>query len=571
MIKPLGYGLLIGMLVLCDLANSASPKMSQPVVVDEYAGCVRYEPLWRVGDVARAKHTRLDTDLHDEHEGKRIRKISFNTLDVFDEENPEENNRLYRFLNTLHINTKPHVIKSQLLFKEGDIADRKVIQETARILRTRNYLTTAFILLDAVCGDEIDLLVVTKDSWSLEPQISFSKQADDNKSGFALSDDNILGTGNSIVIGYEKTADRNSVRYSVANPYFLNKPLAVKLSFAETSDGDNSSLYVARPFYSLTTPWGAGIKLEDVSLVNIIRAGGKEINEYRHQHIEQEVFVGLATEIDDKYTHRWYLGLTKEEDDFFVTDETMLGIPNYRKAVYPWIGYQYLSNQFGVYKNVNQIQRAEDIGLGLNFDARLGYGGTSLDSADELIRYKLNVTKIVDVRDSHIMELSAEADGRQHRDSGKQDSAIVGGEVAYHYFINEKNRWYFRFRYDIGQDLIQHEELTAGDITGVRGYPTDYQRGKKRYVMSIERRYFSDYHLFNLLRMGGVVFFDAGKAWGLNDGSHNRLLSNVGFGLRFSSSKVRVGNVVHIDVAMPITERGDDGGVQLLFGASQQF
>jgi outer membrane translocation and assembly module TamA len=89
--------------------------------------------------------------------------------------------------------------------------------------------------------------------------------------------------------------------------------------------------------------------------------------------------------------------------------------------------------------------------------------------------------------------------------------------------------------------------------------------------MSVERRYFSDYHLFNLLRMGGVVFFDAGKAWGLNDGSHNRLLSNIGFGLRFSSSKVRVGNVVHIDVAMPITERGDDGGVQLLFGASQQF
>lgn len=539
--------------------------------VDEYAGCVRYEPLWHLGDIARAKNTRLDTSAYAEHEGKRIRKISFNTIDVFDENNPDENNSLYRFLNTLHINTKAHVIKSQLLFQEGDLASRDMIQESARILRTRNYLTTAFILLDAVCGDEIDLLVVTQDSWSLEPQVSFNKKADDSESGFALSDDNILGTGNSVVIGYEKTADRNSVHYSLANPHFLNKPIAVKLSFAETSDGDNSSIYVAHPFYSLKTPWAASAQFDDISQIDIIRSGGERVNEYRHQHIEQEVFVGLATTISDRYTHRWYLGLTKEEDDFFATPETVLGMPTYRKAVYPWIGYQYLSNEFGVFKNVNQIQRAEDVSLGINFDARLGYGGTSLDNADELVRYKMNASKVMDVRDRHIVELSANVDGRQHRDDGKQDSAIVGGELAYHYFINDKNRWYFRMRYDVGQDLMQHEELTTGDVSGVRGYPTDFQRGKKRYLVSVERRYFSDYHLFSILRMGGLVFFDAGKAWGLDDGSHNQLLSNIGLGLRFSSSKVRVGNVIHVDFALPITDRDSDSGVQVLIGASRRF
>lgn len=567
MIKTLLYGLLASLLTLFSFAVSAQDK---PASQDIYEGCVRIPHSWEEGDLARDKTTRLDTGAFIEHEGKRIRRIVYNTIDVFDEANPEENNRLYRFLNRLHFNTKPHVVKSQILFAEGDLVNRKIIQESARILRTRKYLTAAHIVVDAVCGDEIDVLVVTQDAWSLEPQVSFSRQADDSESSFVLSDDNVLGTGNSVAIGYEQTADRNAIQYSFANPHFLNKPIAVKLSFAETSDGDNSSLYVARPFYSINTPWATGIKMDDISEVSIIRSGGKVVNEYRHQRVEQEVFFGVATEITDDYSRRWYVGFTKEEDSFFEIPETVLGTPQYRKAVYPWIGYQYLNNQFAVYKNVNQIQRAEDIALGINFDFRLGYGGTSLDSADEMVRYRGKITNVIDMND-HIIELSAQTDGRQHSNSGKDDTAVIGGEVAYHYFLNDKNRWYFRARYDVGQALLQHEQLTTGDITGLRGYPTDYQRGKKRYLATVERRFFSDYHIYNLMRVGAVVFFDTGKSWGASDSGETPLLANVGFGLRLSSSKVRVGNVIHIDLAIPLVAKEGVDEYQLLLGAQQRF
>jgi outer membrane protein assembly factor BamA len=567
MIKTLLYGLFASLLSLSGFSVYAEENSASQ---DIYEGCVRIPHGWEEGDVARDKNTRLDTSAFTEHEGKRIRRIVYNTIDVFDEANPEENNRLYRFLNRLHFNTKPHVIKSQILFAEGDRIDRKIIQESARILRTRKYLTTAHIVVDAVCGDEIDVLVVTQDAWSLEPQVSFSRQADDSESGFALSDDNILGTGNSVAIGYEQTADRNAIQYSFSNPHFLNKPVAVKLSFAETSDGDNSSLYVARPFYSINTPWATGIQLDDISEVSVIRSGGKVVNEYRHQRVEQEVFFGLATEITEDFSRRWYIGLTKEEDSFFEIPETEMGIPQYRKAVYPWIGYQYLNNQFGVYKNVNQIQRAEDIALGINMDFRIGYGGTALDNADEMVRYKAKISNVIDMND-HIVEFSAQADGRQHTNSAKEDSSVIGGEVAYHYFLNDKNRWYFRMRYDVGQDLLQHEQLTTGDITGLRGYPTDYQRGNKRYLATVERRFFSDYHVFNLMRIGTVMFFDAGKSWGASDSGETPLLANVGFGLRLSSSKVRVGNVIHVDLAVPLVAKEGVDEYQLLLGAQQRF
>lgn len=570
MIKALFNGLFISLLALFSLVVLAQ---SEPVSesADPYAGCTRFPHGWEEGDVSLEKNTRIDSNIFVEHKGKTIRKIRFNTIDVFDENNPDENNRLYRFLNKLHINTKPHVVRSQLLFKEGDVVNRKAILESARILRTRKYLTTAYILPDAVCGDQIDILVVTQDTWSLEPQVSFSQNADDSESGFAISDDNILGTGNSVTIGYEQLADRNSINYSFSNPHFLNKPIAVKLSFAETSDGNNSSIYIARPFYSLSSPWSTGVQLDDLSEISIIRSGGDVINEYRYQRVVQEAFFGLATHITDDYTHRWLIGLTKEEDSFFEVEKTLLGIPEYRKTVYPWIGYQFLNNQFGVFKNVNQIQRAEDIALGINAEVRVGYGGSSFDNVDEVLRYKGKITNVVDVRNSHIMEISADFDGRHHNESGREDSAVVGGEVAYHYLLNNKNRWYMRVRYDVGQDLPQHEQLTVGDITGLRGYPTDYQRGDKRYVFTLERRYFSDYHLFNLLRMGGVAFFDVGRSWGDKDGVANPILADVGFGLRLSSSKVRVGNVIHIDVAAPLTEREGNSDFQVLIGAQQRF
>ena len=105
----------------------------------------------------------------------------------------------------------------------------------------------------------------------------------------------------------------------------------------------------------------------------------------------------------------------------------------------------------------------------------------------------------------------------------------------------------------------------------MRGYPTDYLRGRKRYVVSVERRYFSDVHLFNIFRVGGVLFVDAGKAWGLPTEANSPLLSNVGVGLRLSSTKIRIGNIVHIDVAMPINAKEDISKYQLILGAYQKF
>jgi len=521
--------------------------------------------------VASAKQTRFDFDFFKNLEGKKIRHIQFNTINVFDESDPDENNRLYRFVNTLHINTKPKVIKAQLLFKEGEILVGKKVEESERILRQRRYLANAYIVPLTVCDEVVDLLVVTQDSWSLEPQFSLSKHSEGTKSGFALTDSNILGSGNAFLVGYEQNSQRNLIRYEFSNPHLFNSQIDTKLYYADTSDGQNTIVDISHPFYSLITPWSTGIYSEDYTQDDVIRNQDTQINSYEHQSIKKTAFYGWASEVNNNFTRRWLVGLSQEEDIFFANPDTLQDIPSERKAVYPWIEFQYLENRFGVYKNVNQIQRPEDIGLGNNFILRLGYAGRNFDNPDDVVRYLGFYEYTVDISEKGIVETTLSYDGKHHTTKAYDDSGVVGLTGAYHYFQNEKNRWYFGFQYHLGQQLAQYEELTLGDITGMRGFPADFQRGNKRYSITIERRYFTDMHIFNLTRVGAVAFFDAGKAWGVEAYGKSTLLSSAGIGLRFSPTKVRVGNVIHIDFSVPTSSRFGADKYQISVGAYDKF
>ncbi len=541
----------------------------EPAVVPE---CTKFSRL-RL-DVALAKSSRVDNDLFDGLENKKIRNIEFKAIDVFDKENQRENNKLYLFLDSLHFTTNNNVVQPQLLFKTGDKVNLQEIHESERILRTRKYFTNAYVLPESVCGDQVDLLVVTQDAWVLEPQFSFSSKSGNTQSGFGISDGNILGTGNALTINYSQNEQRNGVSYEFINPYFLNKQISVRAQYEKTSDGRNSIVDVSHPFYALDTPWATGIKLEDTSLVDTIRAQDQVVNAFRHQTIINEIFLGKATDINTNFTQRWLVGFTNEEQKFYTTTGTLQGIPTDDKAAYPWVEYQFLENKFGIFKNINQIQRTEDIALGQNFSLRLGMGGKGLGNPDDVVRFKGDYTNVMDVSDLQICEYEVKVDGRQHLQISDLDPVILTTHISYNYFQNDKNRWYARLDYDVGHDLAQYEELTVGGITGLRGYPVDFSRGNKRYTFTLERRYFSDIHIFNLLRVGGVAFFDMGKAWGLEDHPYpapSPLLTDFGVGLRLSSTKVRVGNVVHIDIAMPTSAKTGISQYQLTIGAETKF
>jgi hypothetical protein len=504
------------------------------------------------------------------HEGKTIAAIRFRTQDVFDTSDPRENNGIYRFFNWLHIDTRPRVIESQLLFRAGETVDSDRVAESERLLRTRPYLGNAFVRVDEICGDRVALLVTTRDIWTLDPQVSVGREGGENKHGFGFSEENLFGNGTTLTVGYDKDRDRSSTSVGFYSPHLFNSRLETIIGFADTSDGQQTHLALGLPFFSVQTPWAAGTRNWDVTQDEIIRYRDEDINEFKHAREFHEVSVAWAFDRSRERAHRLGVGMTQERHIFRATQDTVGAVPVDENLVYPWVEYQYVENQFAVYRNLHLLHQTEDIATGADLTVRLGYGGSSVGNDHDFVRYEAIYSDLLGVGEHHLMQFSAYIDGRHYNDGAMPNERVWGGDLGYHYLMGAKNRWYLQLRYDEGHQLAQHRELTVGGGHDMRGYPTEYQRGDKRYVFRVERRYISDLHLFNLLRLGGVMYIDAGRTWGAGyaDATH---LSNVGLGLRLSSSKAKTGKVLHLDLAFPLADKQYVDSFQWVITASSRL
>lgn len=539
-------------------------------------------------DLADIKKTQIDSHPLHPYVGKTIGEISLRRFNVADETNEKEQGKLFRLVNKLHITTLPAVIKTQLLFESGERLSLALIEETERILRGRPYIVDAYIHGTRVCDDKIDIQVVTRDSWTTRPEVSFSRVGGESSSVFGFAEANILGTGNNLSITYENGRDSNSVSYGFSSPSFMNRDLELQLGFANTSDGIDRLIGIKRPFRSLNTPWSLGVFHRDITEVEKIRERDALVDEYKHREIRSDVFWGTALSTNRRFTSRLLAGVSKEESTFTPTSRSIAALPQDREVQYPWLGFQYIENRFGVYKNINQIQRPEDIPLGLRWKATLGYGTSLFDNNRDVLRYSLNASKLMGIGKHHLLTLKVRANGTRYvSDNAANDSrantaenrvegplensAIYGAELSYNHFRGDNLRWFGRLRYDQGHELLPHQQLTIGGEFGLRGYPTDYLRGDQRFLMTVERRYFSDLHLLNFMRVGALIFLDAGTIWFDDDSEKFPLRSNLGVGLRLNSSKTNIGNVVHIDFSVPTRREEGVDRFQWTLRAEQNF
>jgi outer membrane protein assembly factor BamA len=100
-----------------------------------------------------------------------------------------------------------------------------------------------------------------------------------------------------------------------------------------------------------------------------------------------------------------------------------------------------------------------------------------------------------------------------------------------------------------------------------------YQSGQRRALFTLEERVFTDPYIWRLFRVGGAVFFDAGRAWGGNamNSVNPGWLSNAGLGLRIVSVRAAFSNVLHVDIAFPLNATADIRKVQFLVKTKASF
>jgi len=502
-----------------------------------------------------------------------IGEVHIRIGDVFDPSIPGESGWLYRAANKLHIETRPSVIRGQLLFKSGDPYQHRVILETERILRANGYLYDAVIVPVAFDGRAVDLEVRTRDVWTLNPGINFNRKGGENAFGAQLQEDNLLGTGQEIDLEWRNNVDRESVLLSYYNPHFFESFTRFGVTYVDSDDGTTKNLFLQRPFYSLDTRRAGGGSLLQFDRNDARYVLGKDIGEFVHREEYYELFGGMSRGLQGDWVRRWTYGMSYKRDRFALDPTMPPGgpLPEDRTLAYPWIGFNLVENEFQERINQDQIRRTEDVLVGLRASARLGYAGEALGSDRDALIVSGAVQDGWDLRPGHTIYGSALISGRVENDG--VHNGFLGADARYYWATSSYSKFYMLVSGAVTENLDEENQLLLGGDNGLRGYPLRYQAGTSRALLTLEQRYYSKWYPFRLFYVGAAAFFDMGRTWGTDVTGETSLglLKDVGIGLRLGSSRSSFGNVIHIDLAFPLDGGDDIDSVQLLVETKASF
>lgn len=508
-----------------------------------------------------------------ESAGAIIGQIRVTPHNVFDLSNEVENNALYRLVNRLHIPTRAGVIARVLLFKSGERVSAQKIDETERLLRGSSTRYDVEIIPIAYRDGVVDIEVSTRDSWSLDLTGSYSRAGGNNKTSFGIKEKNLFGTG--VSVGYSRTSnlDRKGSELEIAYPQAFDGWTSIVFERGRFNDGKRTVLFIDRPFYSLDTRYAARGGGSDEDRIDSIYNAGNIVSEYRHRFRAAEFTGGWSPGFVDGWTQRFSAGLLVRDNSYRAEPGRVSPIPlpasNDLRALF--LRHELLQDRFVKVKNYNLIERAEYLVLGFNSRLQLTKSLAAMGSARSDWLFAASVSDGYVLSSSRILQAGATVERRIASTGLPMTQA--GATFKYYAPQPARSLLYASLTVDRIRGGGIADQLLIGGTNGLRGYPARYQAGEQRVLLSIEKRAFTTWYPFRLLRIGGAVFFDTGRAWGgLNQNTVNGgMLSDAGVGLRIALDRAAFANVLHADIAAPLNRAPGVKPVQFLVKTEFSF
>ena len=505
--------------------------------------------------------------------GAIIGRVLVNPQNIFDLDDPRENNWLFRTANSLHVQTRPETIRRQLLFKPGERVSARLIDETERLLRSNRYLQDVSIRPVEYRDGVVDIEVSTRDAWTLDPGVSFARSGGSNSSRTYLTENNFLGSGIAVGLSHSSNVDRAGTEVSVADNHFLGSWTRVSAKYANLNDGTAWALGVGQPFYSADTRYSWGVAAADSDAVNNIYEQGIVVSQYRVRSKTAEVFGGWSPGRVQGWSHRYSAGLSYESNTYEPARDLPppSSLPADLTLAGPFLRYEVVEDLYEKTINRDQIGRPEYFALGFRARVQLGLALDSLGSTEGSWLYSASVAKGFGSVSTRTFLTSAAISGRV--EEATRRNQLVSATARY--YEQQGRGWLFSAA--LSGDMYRRPDTSAplqiGGDTGLRGYPLNYQSGERRLLLTLEERVYTDWYPYRLLRVGGAVFTDVGRAWhGANEVSAGqRHLSDFGFGLRVADSRSSLGTVLHADIAFPLNARDQVKSVQFLIKSYQSF
>ncbi len=505
----------------------------------------------------------------------QVGTIDVHGLPVFDLQDPEQDLWLYRQANRFRawagLDTRPETIEELLFFREGETVSPRRIAESERELRAQLYIFDARILPKQRCGERVDFDVVTRDLWTLLPRLDISRSGGFSNFGIGVVDSNVFGRGTRLSAGYRETVDRKGWDTSLIDPNFLGSHHSLVAAVGDSEDGYVQILRVGLPFYSFESRVAWGLAVERAQREEPLYFRGEKFAEFERRTELLNAFVGWSPGIVGGQQPRFRLGFVHEEHRFARSEDgpAPLPFPKDRVFDYPYVAFESVEDDFELTRNLDRLQRTEDLYTGRRVAAQLGY---STQGANRYL-YRLEFANAQHFGERAILRYAVVAEGAWRLDLDEPENLEVRATARLR--DQQSRQWslYGAASFVYTDNLTPDRQLLLGGDTGLRGYPLRYQLGDRRFLVSLEERYFSDLHIAKLVRVGGAVFADVGRAWSPSEPSDDEfgVLANVGVGLRLESTRTQNGALMHIDLAFPLVDGPNVDAVQFVISVKQSL
>ena len=460
---------------------------------------------------------------------------------VFDR--AESTSWLFRAANALHIVTREHVVRRELLIPEGAPFDSATADETARNLRKLGIFRKVKVDSSS-SGSGLIEDVATYDSWTTQVQASFKSSGDQVTWGAGVAEKNLLGLHIKASVKYTSDPDRSTTQFSTSLPRVWRDRVGLSGGYKQYSDGESADFTASAPFTTLTTPRASTLDVdyEDRSVLRFFEGEEVASDTLRHLMTRGTLNAGWALRASRQGYVRLGAKLQMRREDY-----TDLGTPVDDRSFFSELGagVEWSRTNFSVVDGYRGLGGPEDIDLSTTLRGDVwvapsawGYGRSGIGPA-----VRGNVGKLIP---NGFMTFQMRASSLFT--SKGLDSGSVTGQAVLALLPVPRHTVVFNAQGGMQKNPYPGEEFDLGLTFGPRAYPAHAFTGDRAFFTTVEYRWVAVPEAFKLLAIGLAGFADYGGAW--YSGSDVRTGADAGVGLRLGSTRASSGKgATRVDLA----------------------
>jgi hypothetical protein len=461
-----------------------------------------------------------------------VASVQIHRENVFDR--AESSSWVFRAANSLHIVTREHVVRRELLIPVGAPFDSATANETARNLRKLGIFRKVQVDSSTTPSGLVED-VTTNDSWTTQVQASFKSSGDQVTWTAGLAEKNLLGRQIKAQVKYTSDPDRSTTQFSASFPRVWRDLVGIDAAYKQYSDGEAGDFTASSPFRTLATRKAATLDVDyaDRSVLRFFEGEEVASDTLRHLLTKAALNVGWATRGSQQGYVRVGTKLQLRRENY-----AQLGTPIEDRSFFGELGgaAEWSSTNFAVVEGYRGLGGKEDVDLSATVRGEVwiapsawGYQRTGIGPA-----LRANVGKTLPNGFTTLQVRASSLFTSKGLDSGS-----VAGQAVVTLLPAPRHTLVFNGQAGLQKNGYPGEEFDLGLTFGPRAYPAHAFTGDRAFFTTGEYRWVAFPEVYKLVAIGLATYVDYGGAW--YAGSPVRTGADAGVGLRLGSTRAASG------------------------------